>query len=166
MALSNLQLTPQIVQAVRDAVDIVDIAGAHTKLTRAGRKWKGLCPFHKEKAPSFQVDAEQGLYYCFGCGKGGDAIGLHMELTGDDFPAAIETLATRYGIAIPVAAAHRGGRGQGAEPERDLEAVLHAAGDWFVRQLAGSEPTRRYLAERKIPAELVERCGLGFAPDG
>ena len=107
MSLSHLQLTPQFVQAVRDAVDIVEIAGAQTKLQRAGRKWKGLCPFHKEKTPSFQIDAEQGLYYCFGCGKGGDAIKLHMELTGDDFPAAIESLARRFGVPIPVAAARR-----------------------------------------------------------
>ena len=166
MPISHLQLTPQFVQAVRDAVDIVEIAGAYTKLQRVGRKWKALCPFHKEKTPSFQLDAEQGLYYCFGCGKGGDAIKLHMELTGDDFPAAMESLAQRYGIAIPVAARSHAGRGPHGEGERDLEAVLQAAGEWFARQLAGSEATRRYLAERQIPAELVERCGLGFAPDG
>ena len=75
-------------QAVREAVDILEIAGAHAKLQKVGRKWKALCPFHKEKTPSFQLDPDQGLYYCFGCGKGGDAIKLHMELTGDDFPAA------------------------------------------------------------------------------
>jgi DNA primase len=164
MALSHLQLTPQFVQAVRDAVDIVEIASAHTKLTRAGRKWKALCPFHKEKTPSFQIDADQGLWYCFGCGKGGDAIKLHMELTGDDFPAAMEALAHRFGVPVPVAARPRGGKP--AEPERDLEAVLAAAGDWFVRQLEASAPTQRYLEERKIPPALAASSGLGFAPDG
>jgi DNA primase len=163
MALSHLQLTPQFVQAVRDAVDIVEIASAHTKVQRAGRKWKALCPFHKEKTPSFQIDAEQGLYYCFGCGKGGDAIKLHMELTGDDFPAAMEALAARYGISAPAATKARGTR---PEPERDLEAVLATAGEWFSSQLADSASTKRYLAERKIPPALVESCGLGFAPDG
>ena len=163
MALSNLQLTPQFVQAVRDAVDIVEIAGAQTKLQRAGRKWKGLCPFHKEKTPSFQIDAEQGLYYCFGCGKGGDAIKLQMELTGDDFPGAIESLARRFGVQVPVAAARR----PGARPEeaRDLEAVLESAAAFFARELAGSASATRYLDERKIPAELVERYGFGLAPD-
>ena len=107
MALSNLQLTPQFVQAVREAVDILEIAGAHAKLQRVGRKWKALCPFHKEKTPSFQLDPEQGLYYCFGCGKGGDAIKLHMELTGDDFPAAMESLARRFGVPIPAPAVRR-----------------------------------------------------------
>jgi DNA primase len=166
MPISHLQLTPQFVQAVRDAVDIVEVASSHTKLQRAGRKWKGLCPFHKEKTPSFQIDADQGLWYCFGCGKGGDAIKLHMELTGDDFPAAMETLAQRFAVPIPVAPRDRQGRGGRVESERDLEAVLVAAGEWFARQLAGSASARGYLEERKIPPALVESCGLGFAPEG
>ena len=93
MTLRNVQLTPELVQAVRDTVDIVDIAGDYTKLRKAGRRHGGLCPLHKEKTPSFSVDPAQGLFYCFGCGQGGDAIRLHMLLTGDDFPAAIEALA-------------------------------------------------------------------------
>lgn len=164
MAISHLQLTPQFVQAVRDAVDIVELAAAHTKLQRVGRKWKGLCPFHKEKTPSLQIDADQGLYYCFGCGKGGDAIKFHMELTGDDFPAAMEALAHRFAVPVPVAAKPRAGKSEPAE--RDLEATLQAAGAWFASQLAASEETRRYLEGRQIPPALVEACGLGFAPDG
>ena len=98
MPLGNVNLTPQLVQAVRDAVDIVSIASEHTRLVKAGRRYSGLCPIHKEKSPSFSVDPVQGLFYCFGCGAGGDAIKLHMLTTGDDFPAAIENLAGRYGI--------------------------------------------------------------------
>ncbi|MGE0640083.1 MAG: DNA primase [Thermoanaerobaculia bacterium] len=162
--LSNLQLTPQFVQAVRDAIDIVEIAGQQTKLQRVGRKWKALCPFHKEKTPSFQIDPDQGLYYCFGCGNGGDAIKLHMELTGDDFPAAIEALARRFGVAIPAAVRRRPGGRQ--EEVRDLEGVLDAAAAYFTRELAASAATKRYLEERRIPAEVVERFGLGLAPDG
>jgi len=100
VSLSNLQLNSQFVQAVRDAVDIVDVASGYTKLARAGRKWKGLCPLHKEKTPSFNVDADLGFFKCFGCGAGGDAIKLHMLLTGDDFPAAMEALASRFGVPI------------------------------------------------------------------
>jgi DNA primase len=166
MALSNLQLTPQFVQAVREAVDILEIAGAHAKLQRVGRKWKALCPFHKEKTPSFQLDPEQGLYYCFGCGKGGDAIKLHMELTGDDFPAAMESLARRFGVAIPAPAARRAGAGGKSDAPRDLEAVLEAAAEFFTAALAQSPAARRYLAERKIPDELAARYRLGYAPDG
>ena len=105
MALRNVQLTPELVQAVRDVVDIVDIAGDYTKLRQAGKRHSGLCPLHKEKTPSFSVDPVQGLYYCFGCGAGGDAIDLHMKLSGDDFPAAIEALARRYGIPVPTRSA-------------------------------------------------------------
>ena len=156
MALSNLQLTPQFVQAVREAVDILEIAGAHAKLQRVGRKWKALCPFHKEKTPSFQLDPEQGLYYCFGCGKGGDAIKLHMELTGDDFPAAMESLARRFGVPIPAPAARRPGAAK-ADAPRDLEAVLEAAAEFFASALAQSPSARRYLQERRISDEIVAR---------
>lgn len=161
MALSNVQITPQLVQAVRDAVDILAIASEHTKLRRSGQRYTGLCPLHKEKSPSFSVDENQGLFYCFGCGAGGDAIKLHMLLSGDDFPAAIESLAGRYGIALPSAPRRRG------EPqERDLEAVLGGAAEYFRAQLDKSGFARGYLEKRKIPTELVQRFGLGFAPDG
>jgi len=167
MALSNLQLTPQFVQAVRDAVDVVDVASGYTRLQRAGRKFKGLCPLHKEKTPSFHVDPELGFFKCFGCGEGGDAIKLHMLLSGDDFPAAMETLARRYGVPLPPpAAAHRGARARAGESERDPEEVLEAAAGWFRGELARSDFARRYLERRQIPPALAERYGLGYAPEG
>ena len=64
MALGNIHITPQLVQAVRDAVDVVGIASEHTRLKKAGRRYQGLCPLHKEKTPSFSVDPDQGLFYC------------------------------------------------------------------------------------------------------
>lgn len=162
MALGNVHLTPQLVQAVRDAVDIVDVAGDYTRLEKAGHRYRGLCPLHKEKTPSFSVDPSQGLYYCFGCGRGGDAIGLYMELSGDDFPAAIESLARRYGVPLP----SRPARTDGGKKTLDLTPALEAAARFFCEQLRRSDAPRRYLAERKIPAELIERFGLGYAPDG
>ena len=161
MAIGNVHLTPQLVQAVRDAVEITDIAGEHTKLLKAGKRYKGLCPLHKEKTPSFSIEPDQGLFYCFGCGQGGDAIKLHMLLSGDDFPGAIESLARRYGIPLPTVREARGKR-----EERDLEGVLARAERFFREQLAAAEGPRRYLAGRGIPQELVERYRLGFAPPG
>lgn len=159
----NIHLTPQLVQAVRDAADVLDIAGEHTRLTRRGRRHVGLCPLHKEKTPSFSVDPAQGLFYCFGCGAGGDAIKLHMLTTGDDFPGAIETLAQRYGIPLPSRAE---GRGAGRPEGPDTQAALEAAAELFADRLAKAAEPRAYLERRKIPRELVERFGLGYAPPG
>lgn len=161
MSLGNVHLTPQLVQAVRDAVDIVAIASEHTRLRKAGRRYQGLCPLHKEKTPSFSVEPVQGLFYCFGCGAGGDAIKLHMLATGDDFPAAVEALATRYGIPLPSRETKAGSR-----TERDLEGALQAAAGFFTDQLRKSTFARDYLEKRRIPPELIERFGLGYAPDG
>ena len=160
MALGNIHITPQLVQAVRDAIDIVDIASDHTRLQRAGHRFKGLCPIHKEKTPSFSVDPTQGLYYCFGCGRGGDAIGLHMEVTGDDFPGAIEALAQRYGIPLPT----RSESGDRHRPP-DLRRVLEAAQERFVEALKNETLPKRYLHGRKIPPELATEYGLGYAPN-
>ncbi len=164
MPLSQLQLSREFVQAVRDAVDIVDVASGYTKLQRAGRKWKGLCPLHKEKTPSFHVDPDLGFFKCFGCGQGGDAIKLHMLLSGDDFAAAMESLARRFGVPLPAPAATRGPRR--GEEERDPEQVLEAAPAWFRERLAAAAEAKRYLERRRIPAALAERYGLGFAPEG
>ncbi len=161
MALGNIQLTPQFVQAVRDAVDIVDIAGEHTRLTKAGQRYKGLCPLHKEKTPSFSIEPVQGLYYCFGCGEGGDAIDLYMKTSGDDFPAAIEALAGRYGVPLP---ARSSGSRRSDEP--DVEGALAAAQEFFRDRLSRHEMPRRYLEKRGFDKELVERFGLGYAPPG
>jgi DNA primase len=163
MAIGNVQLTPQLVQAVRDAVDVVEIASDYTRLRRGGRSLTGLCPLHKEKTPSFSVDQDKGVFYCFGCGRGGDAIKLHMELTGDDFPTAIENLANRYGIPIPARSAR--GRKEMEAAERHLRA-LEEAEKFFVSALARAAGPRTYLERRQISPELVERFGLGFAPDG
>ena len=155
---NRARLTPEVIQTVKNTVDIVDIASDFTSLKRKGRKYEGLCPFHKEKTPSFHVDPDLGLYHCFGCGAGGDAIKMHMELVGDDFPAAIETLANRYGIAVTYGPAQ-----EQAGP--DLGDALEAAQAFFVRQLQNSDFARGYLARRKIPEELIKKFGLGYAPD-
>lgn len=159
MAQGNVHLTPELVRAVREAVDIVSIASEHTRLTKTGRRYKGVCPLHKEKTPSFSVDPDQGLFYCFGCGQGGDAIKLHMLASGDDFPAAIESLALRFGVPLPAAGPARRG-------EIDSRAVLEAAQKFFVEQLGRHRAARDYLERRQIDPELAGRFGLGYAPDG
>ena len=160
----RVKITDQVVQAVRDTVDILDIAADLTTLKQNGKRHVGLCPFHKEKSPSFGVDADKGLYYCFGCGAGGDAIKLYMQSSGDDFPAAIEALARRYGIPLPTVAP--GERGGPSEPRVDIAKALEAAADFFTHQLSRNAEARRYLDQRKIPESLRQRYQLGYAPAG
>lgn len=151
-----------VVDAVRDAVDILDVAGDATRLQKRGRKYIGLCPFHKEKTPSFNVDPDQGLFYCFGCGAGGDAIRLHQQLSGDDFLDAIESLARRYGI--PTERGSGGSRPSG--PSHRIGPALEAAAEFFRHALTRSEVARKYLEQRRIPPDLADHFELGYAPDG
>ena len=92
--------TQDSIERLREAVDIVAEVSRHTDLRRVGSRFTGLCPFHEERTPSFSVDAERGLYHCFGCQKGGDAIRLVQELESLDFPEAVEQLAERYGVEL------------------------------------------------------------------
>lgn len=152
-------IPPHVVQAVRDAADLLALVGEHTSLRRQGKRWIGLCPFHREKSPSFGVDAEEGLYYCFGCGAGGDAIKFHMAVTGDDFATAIESLASRYSISWTP--------GKGPSPRAAAVAdALAAAERHFRSQLARSAEAKAYLERRRVPPAIVERFRLGLAPAG
>jgi DNA primase len=158
MALGNVHLTPQLIQAVRDSVDILDVASSITRLEKRGNRYWGLCPFHKEKTPSFSLDPARGLFYCFGCGAGGDAIRLHMQSSGDDFPAAIETLARANGIPLPAVS-------RSARSGPDAEEILGAAADLYADELARSRRAATYLSGRRIPDAVVKRFRLGYAPD-
>ena len=90
-----------IISEIRSRADIVAVIGQHVQLKKAGRNWKGLCPFHGEKTPSFNVHPDKGFFYCFGCQKHGDVFTFVMELEGKSFIEAAEQLGQRYGIEIP-----------------------------------------------------------------
>jgi DNA primase len=115
-------------ERVRDAVDMVDLVGARTELRRAGPgQWKGLCPFHEERTPSFSVDADRKLYHCFGCGVGGDAIDFVRETEGLDFVGALEHLAGRYGVQLEVADEDPQAAERRRRRQRLLELLVRAA---------------------------------------
>ncbi|HSL17706.1 MAG TPA: DNA primase [Methylomirabilota bacterium] len=160
----DADLNPQVVAQVRDAADLVEVVGDHVKLKKRGRKYEGLCPFHEEKTPSFSVDAEKGLYYCFGCHTGGDVIKFVMQLERLSFPEAVERLARRFGVHLPPAS-------PGARRRRDqtdrLRTILEEAQHWFVDQLAGpaGAASRAELERRGFPRELWADYGFGHAPD-
>lgn len=157
------RLTDEAVDAVREAVDIIDLVSEHTKVERRGQRFVALCPFHKEKTPSLSLDPERKLYYCFGCGAGGDALRFHMELTGDTFATTIEHLARRYGIPLQRAS----GSGADGRPDRSerIQAALDAAYDFFRAKLRTEAVPQQYLQRRKVPPELISRFGVGYAPD-
>ena len=92
--------TRDSIDRLREAIDMVDLVGSKTDLRRVGSRWTGLCPFHDERTPSFSVNAEEKLFYCFGCQAKGDAIGFVEQAEGLDFREAVEQLADRYGVEL------------------------------------------------------------------
>jgi len=149
------------IQEVRDRVDIVDLIGRYVGLKQAGRSYKGLCPFHSEKTPSFNVHRERQIFHCFGCGAGGNAITFLMRQEGMTFPEAVRSLARECGIEIPEENA-----GPEAATERLREANAVAQRVYRAALLAPEgSVARAYLAERGLDPALCERFGVGFAPD-
>ena len=142
--------TKDTIDRVRDAVDMVQLVSQKTDLRRVGTRWTGLCPFHDERTPSFSVNAEEKLYYCFGCGEGGDAFKFVQETEGVGFAGALEYLADRYGVALEVVEEDPAAAQRRAERERLLE-LLERTAAFYVRYLWDSEeagPAREYLAGR------------------
>ena len=133
-------------------------------LRRSGTTWKGLCPFHGEKTPSFHV-YDKGFFKCYGCGVGGDVIKF-VELSDKvTFPEAVRQLASRAGLTVP----EPEGSQQDADDQRDRESLLKAheiAAAWFTEQLAGpaGAAARRQLQERGVSAEMVKTLAIGYAP--
>jgi DNA primase len=160
--MSDLDINDHVLAELRSAADIVEVIGDHTTLKKAGRSWKGLCPFHNERTPSFTVDRDKGLYHCFGCGAGGDVIRFVREMDRLDFPEAVEALASRFGIAIP----RRQRRGPREDRRDRLLEALAAAQRLYAERLARpGNAAAGYLEERGVPAEWWKTLGLGFAPN-
>ncbi|HEY2797562.1 MAG TPA: DNA primase [Thermoanaerobaculia bacterium] len=159
---SDLDINDHVLAELRSAADIVDVIGDHTKLRKAGRSWKGLCPFHNERTPSFTVDRDKGLYHCFGCGVGGDVIHFVRQIDRLDFPEAVEALASRFGVTIPRRERH-GPRQE--RRDRLFEAVAAAQRLYAERLSRPGNAAAKYLDSRNVPPELRQSLGLGHAPD-
>jgi len=160
--MSDLDITDAVLSELRSAADIVEVINDHTTLKKAGRSWKGLCPFHNERTPSFTVDRDKGLYHCFGCGAGGDVIRFVREIDRLDFPEAVEALAGRFGVTIP----RRVRRGPREDRRDKLYEVIAAAQRLYAERLARpGNAAAKYLEERGVPREMWTTLGLGHAPD-
>ena len=150
---------------LKSHVDIVQIVQEHVPLRRSGTAWKGLCPFHGEKTPSFQVHGDKGFFHCFGCGVGGDVIKFVELYDKVTFPEAVRQLAARAGLTVP----ESDDSTQDIESQREREALLRmheVAAAWFREQLTtpAGAAARRQLQERGLTAETIETIGAGYAP--
>jgi DNA primase len=155
----------EVIAEIRARADIVSVIGQHVQLKRAGRNWKGLCPFHGEKSPSFNVAPDKGFFYCFGCQKKGDVFTFVMELSGKSFIEAAETLAAQCGVTIPETAANpEAARVRGERTQ--MLAINKLATQFFAETLASPRgaPGRAYLDTRAIGAEQRAAFQLGYAP--
>ncbi|MDE0669209.1 MAG: DNA primase [bacterium] len=154
------------VARVREATDIVGLISNTVALRKAGRRWQGLCPFHAEKTPSFSVNAEEGLYYCFGCRASGDAITFVRQTEGLDFTPTVELLAARADITLRYD--NKGEAAQSGRRKKLIEAVA-AAVEWYHERLlehADAGAARRYLRSRGLTGDEVRAFKLGWAPAG
>jgi len=155
-------ISDDIINQIRDRVDIADIVGHHVALTRAGQNLKGLCPFHQEKSPSFTVSPSRQIFHCFGCGAGGNVFSFLTRITGASFPEVVRELGRKVGIEVQESAAFNP---QAAQAGR-IEQVNRAASAWFHKNLQDAragESARKYLAERGIEPATVTRFAIGVA---
>ena len=159
-------ISPDSVERVKQAADIVEVVSAHTDLRRQGARYVGLCPFHEERTPSFSVEPQEKLYHCFGCGVGGDVIKFVEEKEGLGFAEAVEILADRYGVELereqedPRAEARR-------QHRRRLEQLLERAAAFYANYLwesSEAEKAREYLAGRGLGEVALRAFGVGYAP--
>jgi len=155
---------PGFIDDLKSHADIVQIVQERVPLRQSGATWKGLCPFHGEKTPSFHVSRDKGFFHCFGCGVGGDVIKF-VELADKlPFPEAVRQLAARVGLPVPDPEDD-----QEAESKRDREQLLKAhevAAAWFREHLAGPQgaPARRLLEKRGLTQATIDSLGMGYAP--
>ncbi len=143
------------IEGLKARLDIVDVVGSYVELRKAGSNFKGACPFHDEKTPSFIVSPQKQIYHCFGCGAGGDSIKFIMEHDKLSYPEALEKLASQYNYTLAYT--------QGTTTKTDTK-MIDALNLWYQSLLEKHPQAKKYLQDRGIYAASVERFGIGYAP--
>ncbi len=163
-------IPPEKVAEIRERADLVALVGEYVRLKRSGASFKGLCPFHSEKTPSFYVHPARGFFHCFGCGASGDAIAFVSRLEGLSFPEAVRWLAEREGITVEEVEGRAPSADRAARRRRErLLSLLESAADFYVRQIEEhplGAMAREELRARGITEETASRFALGYAPAG
>lgn len=154
----------EVIEEVRSSNNIVDIIGGYVRLQKKGSSYFGLCPFHNEKSPSFSVSPNKQMYYCFGCGAGGNVFTFIMEYENQTFPEAVKILADRAGIALPEAELTEEQKRERNKRQLLLE-INKTAANYFYYQLNGDQgqQAREYLENRRLLKETQIHFGLGYA---
>ena len=157
------RISESTIREVRDRADIVEVVSETVPLTRAGAGFRGLCPFHREKTPSFFVHPARQAFKCFGCGEGGSVFHFLMKARNLSFADSVEELAQRYGVAVR----YEGGSGR-ARPKEDLYLVLRLAAETYRKALAspGGKPGREFLRRRGVTPEAEREFSLGWCGPG
>ncbi|WP_454064533.1 DNA primase [Candidatus Nitrospira salsa] len=168
MALVGKGVPPETLQQIRDRIDLIDVISRSVTLTKTGQNYKGLCPFHSEKSPSFSVSPSRQVFHCFGCGVGGDAFTFLMKREGLGFMEAVQELAKL--ASVPLILEARGGQDEKAHSRRERYQHIHAvAAEWFHANLTDPErgkTARRYLEQRGMTDETINMFGVGYSPAG
>ena len=161
-------LIPQpFIDDLLSRADIVEVVGSRVSLKKTGKNYSGLCPFHQEKTPSFSVEPDKQFYYCFGCGKGGNAIGFVMDFDNIEYPQAIESLASSMGLEVPREESVQDQ--QQREKNQALYDVLQKAANFYqlqLRQHPNKDTAVDYLRNRGLSGEIARDFKLGYAPPG
>jgi DNA primase len=156
-------------ERVKQQADIVRVVGEYVRLKKTGKDFSGLCPFHQEKTPSFTVSPIKQIFYCFGCGKGGDVYNFVMDMEKCEFPEAVKVVAEKCGIAIP-RQKERSPEERKENQQRSVLVEIHReAQTFFVKQLQGTTEgslAGAYLEDRGLSKDAIERFGIGYAPSG
>lgn len=154
--------TDRLLEDIKSRIDIVDFISGHVQLKKSGQNWKGLCPFHQEKTPSFMVSQSKQIFHCFGCGAGGDVITFFLKHDSLSFHEAVTLLAKRAGIATD------DGRFDQKNIQKDelIRKALHEACNFFAAKLRGEKDAKEYFKGRGVSLESLELFQLGYAPSG
>jgi DNA primase len=161
---SNTQYSEAIAK-IKDKLDIVETISEFVILKKAGRNYQGLCPFHKEKTPSFSVNPQKQIFKCFGCGAAGDAIAFLMKITNQGFTEVISDLAQKFGIELPQ---FKGGGAQNTEIKKQVLTANKLAADFFnngLKTYPQAKKARDYLASRSISDEVIQQYMIGYSPN-
>jgi DNA primase len=156
-------------ERVKQQADIVRVVGEYVRLKKTGKDFSGLCPFHQEKTPSFTVSPIKQIFYCFGCGKGGDIFNFVMEMERCEFPDALRLVAEKCGISIPKPKPSSPAERTQSSVRATLVEMHREAQTFFVKQLQGTAEgklARAYLEDRGLDKATIERFGIGYAPSG